>query len=336
MSETYPKGLSKPYDSAFKSIIQKCPRLALFLINELFFKNGLIQSEYTGSERVKLLNRELTDLEFGNLEEDIRLVVEKDEQGIFHMECESTAGDTRVMLRMVRYDTRSAVEDALITDNCIHVRIDDSGVLFLRSTKNTPSMVKVILECPQGNKVSYKIPTLKLQDYTLKEMLDKKLFILLPFLFFNYEKQLGNASDPHDYEEIKNLFETIIQYLQELADNETITGYEASTLYDALKVVIEALGEKHKTDKEVQTIMGGKVLEFSADKYYNAGKKEGLKEGREAGKDEERVFNIRNAMDKLSMTAEAAMDFIEIPVEEHEKYALLLKENAPLDSYVQS
>ena len=38
--------------------------------------------------------------------------------------------------------------------------------------------------------MSYSIPALKLQDYSMEEMLEKKLFIMLPFLFFNYEKQL--------------------------------------------------------------------------------------------------------------------------------------------------
>ena len=42
VEESEQKGLNKPYDSAFKSIIQKCPRLALFLINEMFYQRGLI------------------------------------------------------------------------------------------------------------------------------------------------------------------------------------------------------------------------------------------------------------------------------------------------------
>ena len=107
------------------------------------------------------------------------------EREVFHMECESTAGGTRIMLRMVRYDTRTAMEDAEVMDDYIRLRIDDSGVFFLRSTRSTPSMVKVILEGPQGSSMSYSIPALKLQDYSMEEMLEKKLFIMLPFLFFN-------------------------------------------------------------------------------------------------------------------------------------------------------
>ena len=75
MNEAAQKGLNTPYDSAFKSIIKKCPRMALFLINEMFFKTGLIDEAYDGSERVELLDKELPSLDFGDLELDQRLAV---------------------------------------------------------------------------------------------------------------------------------------------------------------------------------------------------------------------------------------------------------------------
>ena len=343
MSETLPNGMNKPYDSAFKSIIQKCPRLALFLINEMFFRNGLIQKEYDGTERVTLLNRELTDLEFGNLAEDLRLKVGMDDREVFHMECESTAGDTRVMLRMVRYDTGTALDDMTVEDHCIRVRIDDSGVLFLRSTGNTPSMVTVILEGPQGSSMSYQIPTLKLQDYSMEMMLERKLYILLPFLFFNYEKQLGKASDPAVYQEIDKLFGTIVQRLKELTEQGTLTVYESSTLYDALKVVVEALGKKNRAEKEVQSIMGGQILEFSADKYYNAGVEKGLEQGREEGREQgiekgtedEKLANLKTIMRKMKCSAEKAVDFLDVAIEDQPRYVSLLKEEgASFTSYL--
>ena len=249
MGEMNYKGLNKPYDSAFKSIIQKCPRLTLFLINEMFYRNGLIEKPYDGTERITLLNRELTDLGFGNREEDLRLKVETDQNGIFHLECESSPGSTKVMLRMVRYDIQTALNEVKIHDDYIRYRIDDSGVLFLRSTENTPSMVTVIVDGPQGSSMSYRIPGLKLQDYTMATMLEKKLFLLLPFLFFNYEEQIGKTADPRVYREIEALYDRMIQTLKELTEKEIITAYEASTLYDALKVVVEALGEKTKAEK---------------------------------------------------------------------------------------
>ena len=261
---------------------------------------GGIEKEYDGTERITLLNREITDPEFGNQQEDLRLKIGMDDRSVFHLECESTAGDARVMLRVVRYDTSMALGDITLEDECIRVRIDDSGVLFLRSTGNTPSMVTVIMEGPQGSKMSYQIPALKLQDYTTDVMLERKQYILLPFLFFNYESQMENASDPDVFQEINGLFDTIIQRLQELGEKNVISPYEASTLYDALKIVVESLGQRHKVEKEVQKIMGGTVLEFSADKYFNAGKEEGREEGIEKG--ENKLASLISKLMELGRT----------------------------------
>lgn len=121
---------------------------------------------------------------------------------------------------------------------------------------------------------------------------------MLPFLFFNYEKQLGNAADPNDYGTIEEQYGMIIQHLRDMTEQNVISVYEADTLFEALKVVVEALGERHNAEKEVQAIMGGNVLEFRADQYYIAGKKEGREEGREAGKTEG-ISQMASLMSKL-------------------------------------
>ena len=290
--ETEQKGLNKPYDSAFKSIVQKCPRLALFLIDEMFYQNGVISKEYDGTEQVNLLNGELTDLEGGNLAEDIRLKVENEEHGI-HMECESSPGDFRVMLRVVQYHMRTAVDNMKVYNRCIKVRIDVSGVLFLRCTKNTPKKVWVIVEGPLGS-MFYPIPALLLKSYDRDLILEKKLYILLPFLFFNYEKELENVDNPQNFEKLKSLYGQIIDDLKEKTADGSINAYEAQTLYVALRIVLKALGRKNNAMKEVKEIMGGRVLKFPADKVFNEGKSEGRKEERKEWLEKEREWKNKD------------------------------------------
>lgn len=50
------------------------------------------------------------------------------------------------------------------------------------------------------------------------------------------------------------------------------------------------------------------------------GREEGLKEGRE----EEKLNSIRSLMKKLNLTLEQAMDVLDVPKSEQEKYAQLL------------
>ena len=274
---------STPYDSAFKSVVKKCPKLALFLINALFYEKGLSEEEYTGEERIVLLDKELPGLEDGTLEMDLRIRVHGKTVQLYHLECQATQ-DGAILLRMVRYDIRSALEGPEYTQASIVVTIDNSGVIFLRSTRNTPEIMSVCLQVPQGQSVSYRIPALRLRDYTLEDLLERKLYLLLPFLFFNYEKKLSAVPrDSAVYEEIKTLYNTILLRLQELEAAGDLTAYEASTLYDALKVVFEALGETAHSKREVKEIMGGRILEFSADQYFEAGEAKGRTEGRAEG-----------------------------------------------------
>ena len=48
----------------------------------------------------------------------------------------------------------------------------------------------------------------------------------------------------------------------------------------------DALAKRNHAVEEVDEIMGGKILEFSADKYYDAGKAAGIAEGIAEGKTE--------------------------------------------------
>ena len=58
------------------------------------------------------------------------------------------------------------------------------------------------------------------------------------------------------------------------------------------------------------------------------GREEGLKEGEEKGEVKKTVDAIERLIKKLGYTEEQAMDFMDIPAEEHSRYSLLMKEKA--------
>ena len=68
-------------------------------------------------------------------------------------------------------------------------------------------------------------------------------------------------------------------------------------------------------------IMGGKVLEFSADKYYNAGREEGRKEGRNEGRNEGRICMLWELVNRHLLSLKDAADSIHMSVEEFTKQA---------------
>ena len=82
------------------------------------------------------------------------------------------------------------------------------------------------------------------------------------------------------------------------------------------------------TQKKVGDLMGGKVLDLDIIRAHDAGleegREEGIKKGREEGREEGRestlASSIRSMMSKLKLSAEEAMDILDIPKNERSKY----------------
>ena len=73
--------------------------------------------------------------------------------------------------------------------------------------------------------------------------------------------------------------------------------------------------------------MGGQVIEFEAKVIRDKALEEGLEQGREENHEQEMVSGIQRAMNKLNMTLDKAMEFMDIPEADQPRYALLLKES---------
>ena len=63
-------------------------------------------------------------------------------------------------------------------------------MLFLRCRASTPDTLKIRIETPGGS-LEYDIPAIKSQKYTLLEIFDKKLLLLLPFYIFSHEDRFA-------------------------------------------------------------------------------------------------------------------------------------------------
>ena len=55
---------------------------------------------------------------------------------------------------------------------------------------------------------------------------------------------------------------------------------------------------------------------------FSEGRESGLEEGQKVGREAERLESIQKLMKTLNLTAEQAMDALQIPIEEREKYRL--------------
>ena len=68
------------------------------------------------------------------------------------------------------------------------------------------------------------------------------------------------------------------------------------------------------------------LTEYNEAKEWELIREEGRAEGRAEGLEAERIFGIRRLMEKLHLSEEEAMDFMDIPKSEQPRYAMLLRQ----------
>ncbi|MBQ3543997.1 MAG: hypothetical protein IJA34_03245, partial [Lachnospiraceae bacterium] len=193
----------------------------------------------------------------------------------YHLECQSTVNGSMVV-RMFEYDSQIALKHREEVGNVLNLKFPESAVLYLRHNKNTPDSLKVNIETPGGN-VSYDIKTLKVKEYSLDEIFEKKLLFLIPFYIFTYEAELENINDSD--EKIWKLiceYDDIVKRLEDLNSVGEIDTYEIISIKYITKKVVESLASKcEDVKKGVESVMGGKVLDYEAKRIRDAALEEG-------------------------------------------------------------
>ena len=272
---------STPYDDVFRTLLNDCSSLIIPVINEVFGEH------YSGQEKVVFFpNEHFLNQQGGKEEEritDTTFRIEGQETRKYHLECQSST-DSSMLVRFFEYDTQIALDEGEIRGNVLTVTLPHSAVLFLRHRASTPDALKIRLVTPGGT-VEYDIPVMKSQRYTLKEIFEKNLLLLIPFYIFSHETRFEEyEKDRVKLRALQEEYERIKNTLEELLNRGAISEYTKCTIIDMSNKVLEHIAIKYDSVKEgVKAIMGGKILEYEAKTIKNEGIGLGLEQGLDQG-----------------------------------------------------
>lgn len=304
------KLVNTPYDDVFRTLLNDCSNLIIPVINEVFGES------YTGDEHIifspneHFLNKQDGDENERVTDTNFKIVGTEIKQ--YHWECQSSA-DSSMLVRFFEYDTQIALDEGEIRENVLTVTLPHSAVLFLRYDTSTPDCMKIEIITPGGS-VSYNIPVMKSQLYTIEEIFEKKLLFLIPFYIFSHESRFEEYNKDIDrLNALKVEYGHIVCGLEELLDAGKISEYIKCTIIDMSNKVLGHIAKKYENVKEgVKSVMGGKVLDYEAKRIKNEGKLEGRLEGRLEGKMEmlfdlvnDNLLSIRDAAFQAKLTEEA-------------------------------
>ena len=313
-----------PFDDVFKTLLEKCTDLIIPVLNEVF------GTDYKMNEPISLEATEhhFTD-EKGERRKRITDSCIKIRNHRYHVECESIP-NTHIAIRMVEYDFHIALSDMEAvtggkteSEKCgadYVLRFPKSAVLYLRHNNGTKETLCVRMLLPDGTKADYRIPAVKVQEYTKKEILDKRLLFLIPFYILRYEKELSQINESEErLHELTQDYKSIYEYLQKLESGRELSESYLCNLIQLTQELVEVVAEEAGNVKREVNTMGGKVLELESERLIGIGMERGIKQGL-TQKYEQVTKSILGVMNEFRLSFEKACEVCDVPLEEYEFY----------------
>ena len=270
------------YDGAFRTILNDCRKLIIPVINEIFGET------YTGEEEIRFYPNEhfLDQPDKGDRERitDTNFTVLGKIPKKYHVECESSLPDGKIMIRLFEYDAQIALDESDVTEETLTVTFPNTAVLYLRTYKKTPDKMKYVLVTPGGT-VQYDVPIMKMQTYSLDEIFEKGLLLLIPFHIFSHESNFPEYnSNEQRLEELKAEYRRILERLDEQEQQGMIGAFDKRTIIELSGDVVKEIAQKYENvQKGVGDLMVGALIETEARTILNQGIKQGIKQGIEQG-----------------------------------------------------
>ena len=296
------------YDGAFRTILNDCRKLIIPVINEIFGET------YTGEEEIQFFPNEhfIDQQDEADRERitDTNFTVFGKTPKKYHIECESSLPDGKITIRLFEYDAQIALDEGEVTEETLTVTFPNTAVLYLRTYQKTPDKMKYVIITPGGT-VQYDVPIMKVQKYSLDDIFEKRLLILIPFYIFSHEKSFPEYnSNEQKLAELKAEYQEILERLDELEQQGVIGAFDKRTIIELSGDVIKEIAQKYENvQKGVGDIMGGALIETEARTILNQGIRETKKQTAL------RMLKIGK------LTTEEIAEYLELSVEEVEQLA---------------
>ena len=246
------------WDAIIKRMAMLHPTSLLPVIKEIFDK------KYLEETKIEFLSTEYSvEQNFGSggsILHSIRadLVVKINDRDVYHLECQiAPKGD--MMFRMYEYDSQIALIHGVRfyqKNQKSFLEMPKSCILYLTHTRNTPDVEIMQIRIPDGSVWEYKIPTLKVQNYTLEMIKKKQLYFILPLTTIRYYNRKTKRLRENDSKPFVQFLKEAVQLIREAVHESNISVKEGEDILDFLHRGCQYLfAEDPNTLKGVREVM---------------------------------------------------------------------------------
>ena len=218
---------TKLWDEILKAIVSTMPSQLFPLFKEIYGK------EYSKETSIVVLGSETSsfqedkDKPHGSTLMDIALLVAGTDY--YHLECQMK-NDSEMVIRMFAYDVRFGITHSNTIDKDteeVILQFPCSAVLYPEKNSAIPDHLKCRVIFQDNSEHIYRIPTVKIQAYSLKEIKEKHLTLFIPYTILRLRPLLKkNRKHPLTQKELTELVEEVILVLKEELSDGYLTEAE--------------------------------------------------------------------------------------------------------------
>ncbi len=292
--------------------------------------NSLFQEDYDPENTEIILTNNEFVLEYDDYDTirgDVFFRLQ-DQQGRpyqYHIDFQ-TIYDQDMVIRMFAYGFSKAREIAGLDRNRAEttIYIPRQLVIYIEQHKDITDELKLRIVYPDDDEKSYTIPVMKYWEYKTSDLLEKKLYPLLPLQVFKLRRKLNllkkRKHTPLQLQEIlyeaRGIAEEVGGVSRRLYEKEIITGEDLNRILTALSNLVRYLHSKYgyvrHIVKEVEKVLKTLYDPVVEERGRKEGKKEGKKEvALEALKE---GFSLDSIMKITGLDEKTILELNKVPV----------------------
>ena len=218
---------TKLWDEILKAIVSAMPSQLFPLFKEVYGR------EYPKDTPIVVLGSETSSFQEdsngppGSTLMDIALLVAGTDY--YHLECQMK-NDNEMVIRMFAYDVRFAITHSKAMDQDtgeITLYFPHSMVIYPEKNDAIPDHLKCRVVFQDNSEHIYKVPTVKIQTYSLKEIKEKHLAMFIPYTILRLRPRMkANPKHPLTQKELTEFVEEAIFVLKEELSDGYLTELE--------------------------------------------------------------------------------------------------------------
>ncbi|MBZ9606314.1 hypothetical protein G9F73_000460 [Clostridium estertheticum] len=278
-------------DEILKSLFSVSKKVLITMMNSLFKENFDVKMTEISFE-----NNEFVSDDYDIIRGDLFLRISKGNKPYhYHIELQ-TKNDLGMVIRMFEYGFKKAKELAKChgtDDEETVIFIPKQLVIFVEQNKNIKDELKMKLIFPNGQEIKYTVPTMKYWEYNDRDIMQDKMYPLLPLQVFKLRYKMEQIKKKHGEEsyelretimEAKKISEIISKEGSQLFNSGEIDGDDLHRILLAVANLFEYLNTKYGEDEKLNE----EVRSMTKTLYDPAVEQRGMEKGIEKGIEEER------------------------------------------------